>query len=628
MNQIIKERDEKWIINKRKLPVRLSYTADKIYIRAPYNKLLIEEIRAMAGARWHGFEEPPLKMWSVSANDRNEFQFAYLRGENPYSPYRTPLVPVGVVSRPLYKHQVEMLSHGLTRKCAIWACEMGTGKTLSVIELMERIGVKSDEVWYVGPKSGIMAVRREFIKWGAKIIPMMMTYERMVQMLKGWDGMSAPKMVIFDESSKLKTPTAQRTKAAMHLADAVRREHGDNGYVILMSGTPAPKSPIDWWSQAEIARPGFLREGSVGAFRNRLAIMAQGENALSGVTYQKIVAWRDSEDRCEVCGKLRDDPDHTLGDLYGGAGHLFKPCKNEVEFLYRRLSGLALVKFKKDCLDLPEKQYQEIIVLPTDEMQRAANIITKTAPRTITALTLLRELSDGFQYTKEVVSEEPCGFCEGKGTRKHPGTGEEDVCDVCSGSAVRRTYATTTENVSSPKDEAFIDQLDLHEDIGRYIVWGGFTGTIDRLVEIAHKQGWSTLRVDGRGYDGRSPDNDTISTDELLDAMDASHPKRAELEAKYPRLCFIGHPQAGGMALTLTASPTELFYSNSFNGEARMQAEDRFHRAGMDTNRGATIIDLICLPTDKLVLDNLKRKRKLQSVTLGEVTSALNTGAR
>jgi SNF2 family DNA or RNA helicase len=110
--------------------------------------------------------------------------------------------------------------------------------------------------------------------------------------------------------------------------------------------------------------------------------------------------------------------------------------------------------------------------------------------------------------------------------------------------------------------------------------------------------------------------------------MDASHPKRAELEAKYPRLCFIGHPQAGGMALTLTASPTELFYSNSFNGEARMQAEDRFHRAGMDTNRGATIIDLICLPTDKLVLDNLKRKRKLQSVTLGEVTSALNTGAR
>jgi len=51
-----------------------------------------------------------------------------------------------------------------------------------------------------------------------------------------------------------------------------------------------------------------------------------------------------------------------------------------------------------------------------------------------------------------------------------------------------------------------------------------------------------------------------------------------------------------------------------------MQAEDRFHRAGMDTNRGATIIDLIHLSTDKLVLDNLKKKKKLQSLTMGDLT--------
>jgi hypothetical protein len=84
----------------------------------------------------------------------------------------------------------------------------------------------------------------------------------------------------------------------------------------------------------------------------------------------------------------------------------------------------------------------------------------------------------------------------------------------------------------------------------------------------------------------------------------------------------VGHPQAGGMALTLTSSPTELFYSNCFNGEARMQAEDRFHRMGMDTNRGATIKDLIHLPTDKLVLDNLKLKKKLQNISMGELENA------
>ena len=91
---------------------------------------------------------------------------------------------------------------------------------------------------------------------------------------------------------------------------------------------------------------------------------------------------------------------------------------------------------------------------------------------------------------------------------------------------------------------------------------------------------------------------------------------------KYPKICFVGHPQAGGMALTLHAAPTELFYSNCFNGEARMQAEDRAHRIGMDENRGLTIKDLIVMPTDELVLKNLKAKKKLQNISMGELKTA------
>ena len=101
--------------------------------------------------------------------------------------------------------------------------------------------------------------------------------------------------------------------------------------------------------------------------------------------------------------------------------------------------------------------------------------------------------------------------------------------------------------------------------------------------------------------------------------MDLSSKNYQEMREEYPKVCFVGHPQAGGMALTLTASPTALFYSNSFHGEARMQAEDRFHRAGMDTNRACRIIDMIYLASDKIVLDNLKNKKKLQSISLGEL---------
>ena len=92
----------------------------------------------------------------------------------------------------------------------------------------------------------------------------------------------------------------------------------------------------------------------------------------------------------------------------------------------------------------------------------------------------------------------------------------------------------------------------------------------------------------------------------------------------YDRICVVGHPQAGGMALTLTASPTELYYSNSFNGEARSQSEDRFHRIGMDENRGGLILDIIHLKTDQIVLDNLKLKRKLETMSMGQLQEALN----
>ena len=46
---------------------------------------------------------------------------------------------------------------------------------------------------------------------------------------------------------------------------------------------------------------------------------------------------------------------------------------------------------------------------------------------------------------------------------------------------------------------------------------------------------------------------------------------------------------------------------------------------GMDTNRGATIIDLIHLPTDDYVLANLQKKRELQDISLGQIVEAIET---
>ena len=621
---------------------QLTYVKNRIEFKFGYWPALNAEIKSMEGHRYHGFEESnPRKIWSVANSMRNQFQISFMMEENPYGHYDRKL-EFHETERPLYDHQKEMLAHILTRRHCIFDCEMGTGKTLVFIEAAERSGATDDDIWYVGPKSGVKAVSRELLKWGSKVKPVMLTYEGMKKMVKEWPpGKVAPKFICFDECSKLKGPTTQQSQSALHLANSMRQEHGYESFLLLMSGTPAPKTPVDWWHQCEVACPGFIKEGDVGKFRARLGIVEMRENNITGGKYPHHVAWLDDERRCQKCGQYREHPNHAPINSGDEGFHKFEKSKDEVSYLYERMQGLVLVKFKKDCLDLPEKQYQIIRVKPTPDIMRAAKLIQARAQRAITAITLTREISDGFQYIEVPSGKETCPNCHGKKEIqiKMP---VEDVdimapqsigeftetivtCDNCGGTGEVTTYKRDTEAVGSPKDQVFIDDLDQHEDVGRYIVWGGFTGTLDRLVTMCHQNGWATLRVDGKGYVGCSATGETLDSDILLDAMDRSHPNYKVLREKYPRLCFVGHPQAGGMALTLTASPTEMFYSNCFNGEARMQAEDRGHRPGMDTNRGLTIKDLIMLPTDKLVLDNLRKKKKLQDLTMGQLADAFTS---
>jgi len=267
------------------IPVTMTPKDGRIWMRFAYNKILVEEMKSFDGAKW----EPELKCWHIPDNQRNRFQLDYLQGKNPYARYDLPLVEVQS-KRKLYGHQIEMVAHGLTRHYCVFACEMGTGKTLAAIEILDSLGVKTEEAWYVGPKSGVRAVELELLKWQSRVWPRMMTYEQLTKEMKTWEsGRKAPRIVIFDESSKIKTPTAQRSQAAMGLADGVRSDWGDQGYVILMSGTPAPKSPVDWFWQTEVAQPGFFKEGNIHKFRNRLAIIEERENMLTGGKYPHLI---------------------------------------------------------------------------------------------------------------------------------------------------------------------------------------------------------------------------------------------------------------------------------------------------------------------------------------------------
>lgn len=620
------ERLTKMISGKNKYPVTIRTDERHHFLSGPFQ--LKDEFAAMKGAKWMGYDSiQPEKVWRVDNCRRNNFALAYLEGQNPYAPYLAKLTDelkakyhlpetredvYGKLIKP-YAHQDEITLHILHRKQCIVAGEMGVGKTLAAFRAIEQSLVP--ETWYVAPKSALASVKLEAWKWKLRAKVIYMTYEELKKTLQNWEpGRPPPKFVVYDESSRVKTPTSQRSQAAYYLAENMRNAWGDDCYIVLMSGSPAPKSPLDWYWQCEIACPGYVREGDIHKFQRRLAVMKQQED-ITGTKFMKLLAWKDGNPSvCNFCGQLNVSPVHHDG--LQRDYHEFIPVENEVEKLYRRMGGLTLVKLKKDCLDLPDKVYETRKLKPSLDLLRAARLITAKARSAIEGMTLLRELSDGFQYKDSVTGVEVCESCQGNKCFWDNAKNESVPCPACNATGSKNKVEREIVEVPSPKMEQLTEDLDAFEDIGRLVVYAGFTGSIDRICAQVKKCGWEFIRVDGRGWYN--------SIDHKWDAQRCLQ-EFQNTQSGPDKLVFVGHPGSAGMGITLTASPAIIYYSNDFNAESRIQSEDRIHRAGMDVNRGATIIDYVLLPTDQKVIDNLKRKRELQSISIGELQHAIDT---
>lgn len=658
--------------NKLLHKMTLTRKKDLLWLQYEYNKNLTDHMKTcFSGMTWHGYDKSnPVKQWSISYNLHNLFQLDFMVGANPYKIYDETMQHIETnstfyramtqkfqvaakVGKELKDHQKAMAFHICNVKRGIWAAEMGLGKSLAAIEAFEYM--QPMRVGWISINSGLLSVRLEYKRWGAKVRTEFLTYDGLKKLMTTIpDNWTPFDMVIFDESQKIKTITAQRTEAAIYLVNRMIEHWGDLCTILLMTGTPAPKSPLDWYSQCEIARPGYIREGNIHHYKNRLALIEKKENTVTGGVYPELITWRDDENKCKICGKFEADHINTL--TY--SDHSFQKSVNEVELLYKRMKGLVLVKTKKECLDLPEKVYQRIQCQPSLKMKQAMKTIIARAETTIKALMLCRELSDGFQYTQEATGEQECPLCSGSkvytqksyigpektiafinelglaealaiagnvedviiDTVQFPNLFKDEVepCPACNGTGKTKLYTRETTQTATAKDKALKDILDEHDEYGRLIVYAGFQASIDKIADLCSKEGWEVIRVDGRGWDStiRQANGMKYTPEVLVDKI------FQQMQGIYPKVVFVGHPGSASTGLTLTASPTIVYYSNTFNADERIQSEDRIHRIGMDINRGAKIIDLIHLPTDEYVLENLLKKRKLQDMSIGQLMQA------
>jgi len=494
--------------------MRIARHGKNLVLKFRYNPSIVSLVKKMTGAKWN----PKVKVWTVLDCEHNIF---LLESEYPRVHWECPIKPVTDFNRPLFQHQRDIVSFILNRRIGFISATMGVGKTLSSIEIMERSNIEN--WWYIAPKSALLSVEFEMDKWGCEVYPVFLTYEGLVKRLKTHTGIS-PEGVIFDESHKLKTPTSIRTRAAQFLTENMREEHEDP-FIICMTGTPAPKNPLDWWSQLETLRPGFIPEGNWYKFRERVAKtitvdLGEDDTTKAGHSYSTIESWK------EV----------ALAEFH-------KFIKDTI----------TIFVDKADCLDLPEKIYTEMVVPMTSQVESRYRFILTNSGTTIEALNKCRQLSDGFIYSD--------------------------------GKAIRVT--------ANPKLEML---KDLVVGKNRVVIFAGFIESINLVKEEMEKLGWRVINSGDKNFKYGIRDFMNTSIDEPI--------------------AFVNHPKSGGTGLNLTASDTIIYYSNDFDGESRMQSEDRIHRPGC---KGANIIDLYHLPTDKYVRMNLANKVKLQGVTISDM---------
>lgn len=619
---------------KRQAPIFFEVTNGRIYfIKSDF--CFKDVIKAMRGAKWHGFDSPnPRKVWSVEDCHRNHLAMRFLAGENIYEHFDQELKH-WEYTRPLMPHQCDLADGGLTYHYQIFAAEMGVGKSLAAQEVIERS--RQIEWWWVGPKNSLKNIEREFRLWKFPFELFnvtFMSYEAMTKRMDEWKpGDPVPGGLICDESSKLKNWTAQRTQAAAKLAELIRKEHGHKGFVILMSGTPSPKTPVDWWAQCEIVWPGFLAEGSDKAFRQRLSFMSLKQFD-SGVGAYVVDGWRDDETKCNACGLPKEHENHSLELCEDPEDfHEYKPSVNEVALLPRRMKGLVIIKHKKDCITLPDKRYRLVYCKPHPSALRVAQAIARSAQNAITAMTLLRELSDGFQYKEVQEGTVRCTHCEdGKIAEWTDSENldrtyrqielvepeviarlvrEEIECPACRGTMKMPRYVRYTHEVPCPKDAALKSLLEENEEQGRLVVFAGFTGSVDRCERLCLEEKWDVVRCDGRGYKVTTWKGDVLTGIEPLDYW-------CDLGAN-ANVAFVAHPESGGMSLTLTEARMAVYWSNSYKPEYRSQSEDRIHRIGADLNKGVLIVDLIHLPSDERVLEVIRANRRLELMSMGDI---------
>jgi len=168
-------------------------------------------------------------------------------------------------------------------------------------------------------------------------------------------------MLVVDESTRIKTSGAKRTKLITKFGKQVK-------YKRILTGTPITKNAADVYAQFKFLDPQILGYDSFYSFRNQYCVMG-------GFEQRQIIAYKNLDE------------------------------------LSRNVEGHSFRVLKKDCLDLPPKIYQRHFVEMSERQKKMYNTMKKgfiaelegnviEAPEAITRLLRLQQILCGWFPTE------------------------------------------------------------------------------------------------------------------------------------------------------------------------------------------------------------------------------------
>jgi len=291
-----------------------------------------------------------------------------------------------------YAHQITALEKSWNRETYAYFMEMGTGKTKVLIDNAAMLYDKGkiDGLLIVAPKGVVGTwydqelpthlpghIENVTVLWQAnitktqkeKLDSLFEPEETFHILIMNVEALSTSKgtdfaskfinshntLMVIDESTTIKNPSAKRTKNILNLSTQTK-------YRRIMTGSPVTKNPLDLYSQCEFLSPWLLDFTSYYAFRNRYAEMK------------------------------------TL-HVRGRSIQVVDKFKNLHE-LSEQLKGFSYRVLKEDCLDLPEKNWTKRQITLTPDQRKIYIQMKETAlahlngkvASTMTVLTQLMRL--------------------------------------------------------------------------------------------------------------------------------------------------------------------------------------------------------------------------------------------